>query len=152
MALGPTRTLEHGEIEIGPDDRIAVTGPNGCGKSTLVRHIVDSLSLPEGQVVYMPQEIDADQAREIVASMPSVLNLATAAKLGLADPANIASNVMSGFGIEATESARVADVLAKSAASSNTDVQQLGIESEQLVEKVAPIAYENLVRIVCFFV
>ncbi|QVQ51297.1 phage tail tape measure protein [Spiractinospora alimapuensis] len=63
---------------------------------------------------------------EIMSGLPDVLNLAAAGGLELASAADIASNIMSGFGIEASEAARVADVLAEASASSNTSVEQLG--------------------------
>lgn len=76
------------------------------------------------------------EASEAVAAIPSVLDLATAASMGLAEAADISSNVMSGFGIAAQDAARVADVLAAASSSANTDVSQLG----QAMSTVAPIA------------
>jgi TP901 family phage tail tape measure protein len=75
-------------------------------------------------------------ANEIIAAMPGMLNLAAAGQLELGAAADIASNIMQGFGIAASESGRVADVLAAAAASANTDVLQLG----QAMKFVAPVA------------
>lgn len=77
---------------------------------------------------------------QILGSLGNTLNLAAAGGLDLADAADIASNVMSGFGmmtgdVEAN-AARVADVLAKAASSSNTNVQQLG----DAMSYAAPVA------------
>ncbi|UCG52834.1 MAG: ABC-F family ATP-binding cassette domain-containing protein [Candidatus Latescibacterota bacterium] len=58
IELGAGRSLRHPALVMRPDDRIALTGPNGAGKSTLVRHIVDSLDMPEERLTYVPQEID----------------------------------------------------------------------------------------------
>jgi hypothetical protein len=66
------------------------------------------------------------KAAEIQAAMPSVLNLAAAGAMELADAADITSTVLRGFGLQATEATNVADVLAKAAASSNTSVQEMG--------------------------
>jgi TP901 family phage tail tape measure protein len=63
---------------------------------------------------------------EIFQALPSTLNLAAAGGLELAEAADIASNVLSGMRLEASETARVTDVLAQASASSNTNVQQLG--------------------------
>ncbi|WP_017616390.1 phage tail tape measure protein [Nocardiopsis salina] len=63
---------------------------------------------------------------EIMSGLPDVLNLAAAGGMELANAADIASNIMSGFGIEASEAARVSDVLADASASANTSVEQLG--------------------------
>lgn len=65
-------------------------------------------------------------ATEAITAMPGVLDMAAAGGLELARAADIASNVLSGFGMEADEAARVSDVLAKAAASSNTNIEQLG--------------------------
>ena len=75
-------------------------------------------------------------AQESIAAIPAVLDLATASGLGLAAAADTASNIMSGFGIAAGDAARVSDVLAAAAASSNTNVAQLG----GAMSTVAPIA------------
>lgn len=73
---------------------------------------------------------------EIIAAMPGTLNLAAAGALDLARAADIASNIMSGFGIDAAEMNRVADVLASTAASANTNIEQLGAG----MKFVAPVA------------
>lgn len=76
------------------------------------------------------------EASESMAALPSVLALATAGGLELASAADIASNVISGFGKEAADAAEVADVLAVAASTTNTNVGQLG----QAMSTVAPIA------------
>ena len=63
---------------------------------------------------------------EIMSAMPSVLNLAAAGQLELADAADITAAVRRGFGKSATEAGNVADILATAAASSNTSVQEMG--------------------------
>ena len=66
LPLGENRRLVFPELVMAPDDRIAVTGPNGYGKSTLVRHIMGLLTLPEDKVIYVPQEIDLPASRRIM--------------------------------------------------------------------------------------
>jgi TP901 family phage tail tape measure protein len=73
---------------------------------------------------------------EAIASLPSVLDLATASGMGLAEAADTASNIMSGFGISAGNAAQVADVLAAASTRANTTVAQLGAA----MSTVAPIA------------
>lgn len=75
-------------------------------------------------------------ANEQIAALEGTLNLAAAGGLGLAEAADIASNVLSGFNIDTSEAGRVADVLAATAANSNTSVQQLG----EALAFVAPVA------------
>lgn len=73
---------------------------------------------------------------QVLTSLPSTLELATAGSLDLAQAADIASNVLTGFNLEASEMGRVADIMAQSARSSNTNVYQLG----EAMKYVAPIA------------
>jgi TP901 family phage tail tape measure protein/lambda family phage tail tape measure protein len=75
-------------------------------------------------------------AKEALAAIPSVLDLATASGMDLASTADIASNIMSGFGIEAGNAANVSDVLAAASSRANTNVSQLG----QAMSTVAPIS------------
>lgn len=65
-------------------------------------------------------------ANEIMKAMPGLLDLAASGALDLGRAADIASNIMSGFAIDASKSGHVSDVLAKAAASANTNVEQLG--------------------------
>ena len=73
---------------------------------------------------------------EVLEALPATLALATSGELDLASAADIASNVLSGFRLETDQAARVADVLAKAADSSNTNVAQLGAA----LAKAAPSA------------
>ena len=73
---------------------------------------------------------------EVLEALPATLALATSGELDLAAAADIASNVLSGFRLETDQAARVADVLAKAADSSNTNVAQLGAA----LAKAAPSA------------
>lgn len=76
------------------------------------------------------------EANEVLATITGTLQLAQAGGLELASAADIASNVLQGFRLEVAETARVVDVLALAANSSNTDVFQLG----DALKFVAPIA------------
>jgi len=73
---------------------------------------------------------------KILATMPSALDLAAAGQLELAETADIASNVLTGFRLEASEMTRVANVLTGTFARSNTDLVQLG-EAFKLAGPVA---------------
>lgn len=76
------------------------------------------------------------KTREIISALPGVLNLAAAANTDLATTADIASNIMSGFGIEAREMGRVSDVLAHTMRSTNVDLRMLG----ESMKYAAPLA------------
>jgi ATPase subunit of ABC transporter with duplicated ATPase domains len=66
LPLSPERRLHFPELVMRPRDRIALTGPNGGGKSTLVRHIVGTAALPSERLLYIPQEVDRNTARELL--------------------------------------------------------------------------------------
>lgn len=76
------------------------------------------------------------KTNDIIAAMPGLLDLAAAGALDLGAAADITSNIMSGFSMEADEAGHVADVLAKAASSANTDVSQLG----EAMKYLAPVA------------
>lgn len=50
-------------------DRIAITGANGLGKSTLIRHILRQLTIPQKHLIYLPQEIDLAETRGIMSEV-----------------------------------------------------------------------------------
>lgn len=75
-------------------------------------------------------------AAESLEAIEGTLKLAQAGQLDLGRAADIASNVLKGFRLEVDQTARVVDVLALSANSSNTSVNQLG----EALSFAAPIA------------
>ena len=66
LSLGGERLLRFPDLAMRPDDHIAVIGPNGGGKSTLIRHLMGLLNVPPERVVYMPQEIEILESRKIM--------------------------------------------------------------------------------------
>src|SRR5690606_33363463 len=74
--------------------------------------------------------------QEIVEAMPGLLNTAAAAQSGLGVTADIVSNILSGFQLEARETGRIADVLTATFTSSNTTLESLG----DTMSYVAPVA------------
>lgn len=66
------------------------------------------------------------KTNQIISSMPGMLDLAAASGMDLGRTADIASNILTGFGMEASDMTRVANVMALAFSSSNTDVEQLG--------------------------
>ena len=63
---------------------------------------------------------------EIYSAMPGMLSLAASGDIEIADAADIASSALRGFGLEASQSGHVADVLAKAAADTNAQVTDMG--------------------------
>lgn len=76
------------------------------------------------------------KTNQILEAIPGVLNLAQAGALDLGRAADIATNILKGFGLATSETTRVVDVLALAANSANTTVEQMG----QAMKFVAPIA------------
>jgi len=73
---------------------------------------------------------------EIVQAMPGMLQLAAVGMIDLGKAADIASNVVTAFGLKASDTAAVADALAVAATSANTTVEQLG----EALSYAAPVA------------
>lgn len=72
----------------------------------------------------------------IRAAMPGMLALAKAGDSELADTADIASNILTGFNLQAGDMGRVGDVLVGAFTRSNTNLQMLG----ETMSYVAPVA------------
>ena len=66
LSLGDEKVLSYPELYLRPDERVALQGLNGTGKSSLILRILAALNVPDEQVVYLPQEIERVQAREIL--------------------------------------------------------------------------------------
>ena len=67
--LGDGRTLVHPALSIRPDDRIALVGDNGLGKSTLVKKIVANANVPSEKLLVIPQEIGEEESQAIHADV-----------------------------------------------------------------------------------
>jgi TP901 family phage tail tape measure protein len=74
--------------------------------------------------------------KAIQAAMPGMLDLAKAGDSDLAETADIASNILTGFNLSAGETARLGDVLVGTFTRSNTNLQMLG----ETMKYVAPVA------------
>ena len=73
---------------------------------------------------------------EVLTTITDTLQLARAGALDLGRAADLASNVLKGFGLEAREMTRVVDVMTNSANSANTNIEQMG----QAMSFAAPAA------------
>ena len=75
-------------------------------------------------------------AEQIMQALPGTLALATAGTLDLVSASDIASSTLRSFGFEASQMSKVADVLAKTANDTNTNVLNIG----EGMKYVAPLA------------
>jgi TP901 family phage tail tape measure protein len=66
-------------------------------------------------------------AKEIMVGIEGTLSLAAAGALDLASASEITGNVINGMGLKAQDATHVADVLAKVAADTSTDVRSVGV-------------------------
>lgn len=73
---------------------------------------------------------------EVIAAMPGMLDLASAGAIDLGSAADIASNILTGFNLDAAETGRLGDVLVNTFTSSNTTLGSLG----ETMKYVAPTA------------
>lgn len=76
------------------------------------------------------------QPKAIRAAMPGMLDLASAGGTDLAQTADIASNILSGLGMEAEHMSKLGDVLVGTFTRSNTNLQMLG----ETMKYAAPMA------------
>ena len=76
------------------------------------------------------------KTKDILASINDVLNLAAVGQVNLAQASDIASNILSGFGMKAEETARVVDVMTATITNANTNIPELG----EAMKYVAPQA------------
>ena len=68
------RRLHFPDLEIGGTSRIALTGANGLGKSTLIRHVLAHLQVDADKCVTVTQEIDTAASRDLLAEIKRLPN------------------------------------------------------------------------------
>jgi macrolide transport system ATP-binding/permease protein len=74
LPLGSGRQLHYPDLAIGGTSRIALTGANGLGKSTLINHVLAHLELPAEKLVSVPQEISAEESRVLLEGVKRLPN------------------------------------------------------------------------------
>ncbi len=74
LALGGGRHLHIPELAIGGTSRIALTGENGLGKSTLIRHVLEHLQVSAEKLVTVPQEISAEDSQALLEEIKRLPN------------------------------------------------------------------------------
>ena len=109
----------------------AITGATGdsfSGLEQLAKDLGSSTSFSASQAAEGIQFLGMAglSTDEIMTALPSTLNLASAGAMDLGSAADIASNIMSGMGLQADDLTHVVDGLAQASRKSNTDVTQLG--------------------------
>lgn len=78
---------------------------------------------------------------QMVSGLPSVLNLAAAAQMDLAEASDIVTDNVTAFGLSAKDSSHFADVMAYAMAHSNTDVSMLGESYKNVASTAASMGF-----------
>ena len=72
-SFGAVQVLDRVSLAVGPGDRVGIVGPNGIGKSTLLRLLAGVEEPDSGRIVrsgpvgYLPQEPDARPGESVLA-------------------------------------------------------------------------------------
>lgn len=74
LPLGGGRELHFPDLEIGGTSRIALSGANGLGKSTLIKHLLAHLRVPLEKCVIVPQEISVEESRTLLETVKRLPN------------------------------------------------------------------------------
>jgi TP901 family phage tail tape measure protein len=141
LAMGTAIVKAAGNFESSMNNVRAVTGATGQEFDNL-----RNLAMELGRTTQFSASEAADamyflasagfDTTQVMEAMPGVLNLAAAAQMDLATATDIASNILSAFGMEASDLGRVNDALVTTFQSTNTNVAQLG----EAMKFAAPVA------------
>jgi macrolide transport system ATP-binding/permease protein len=74
LTISAERSIEWPTIHIGPQQRIAITGSNGVGKSTLLEHWLSRINLPPEHIIFLPQEITSSAAKDMLETCRALPN------------------------------------------------------------------------------
>jgi TP901 family phage tail tape measure protein len=119
----------------------AVSGATETQFRSLQRQAIDlgaKTKFSAGQAAAAMYELSSAgfSVKETQKALPGVLSLAAASSIELADAAEISSNALRGFGLNADQSGHVADVMAEAVNRSSLEMQDL----QYSLKYVAPVA------------
>ncbi|WP_426746485.1 ATP-binding cassette domain-containing protein [Myxococcus faecalis] len=63
LRVGDVPLLGPVKLSVGREARVRIEGPNGAGKSTLVRALLENTRVPRERILYLPQDVGAEEAR-----------------------------------------------------------------------------------------
>lgn len=66
LKLSDQKVLHYKDLIINPTDRISLTGINGSGKSSLLKHLVNLINADADNITYIPQEISIEKTKDII--------------------------------------------------------------------------------------
>lgn len=73
VPAGDASILFDVRLTLSREDRIRIEGPNGAGKTTLLRALLSNLRVPKERVLYLPQDLAADEAKAAVSQVRQLL-------------------------------------------------------------------------------
>jgi ATPase subunit of ABC transporter with duplicated ATPase domains len=61
LRAGDVELLGPVNLSVGREARVRIEGPNGAGKTTLLRALLDHARVPRERVLYLPQDVSAEE-------------------------------------------------------------------------------------------
>lgn len=141
LAMGGAIATMAGNFEAAMNNVQAISGASGDqlmrlrdqAKQLGIQTQFSATEAAEAQALLAQAGFSTDQ---IIGAMPATLNMAAAGNLKLAESADIASSVLTGFQLDISQLPDAVDTLAFAANSTNTDIRELGVA----MRYVAPVA------------
>ncbi|HEX8698516.1 MAG TPA: ATP-binding cassette domain-containing protein [Myxococcaceae bacterium] len=69
LRAGDVELLEPVTLSVGRESRIRIEGPNGAGKTTLLRALLEHARVPRERLLYLPQDVSAEEASAALESV-----------------------------------------------------------------------------------
>lgn len=141
LAMGAYAVKVGSSFEAGMSEVQAISGATGADLQALRDKAKEmgattKFSATESAEALKYMAMAGWDSKQMVAGLPGVMNLAAASGESLAATSDIVTDALTAFGLQAEDSAHFADVLAKAASSSNTNVGMMG----DTFKYVAPVA------------
>ena len=141
VAMGAAAGIAFGSFEKNMNKVKALTGETGQAFDDMTQLAKDlgkstKFSASEAADAMGFLAMAGFKTQEIMGSLPGVLELAASANLGLAESADITTNILTGYGRTVEQVGETNDILVKAFTSANTDLVQLG----QAFKFVGPVA------------
>lgn len=137
-AVKPAVNFEYAMAKVGAITNESANGESFKNLTNLARKLGRKTQYTASEVASAMQYLGMAgfNTNQILEATPAALNLAIAGSFDIGRTADIASNILTGFNLKATETARVADVLAQTSRSTNVNIEMLG----ETMKYVAPAA------------